>query len=160
MRRMRRGFTLVEVLVALFLVAVVGGALLRYLGFSVQAEASSSARRGLTELARFAALRMFLGDPLFLPPQGAEERFYDYGSLGGVLSEAGGVNLANPDLYKLRIYRDGSGRYALEVCYRVPSEECLGVGGLEAPPEVGSGGGVWFLEPWSWRWRFLSGLAW
>lgn len=137
---MRRGFTLVEVLVALVLVAVVGGTLLRYLAFSAQAEAASSARRGLAELARFASLRLSLGDPLFLPPQGSQERLYDYGSLGRVFSGPGGVNLANPDLYRLRVSREGEGSYTLEVCYRAPSEECLRLGGLRASSS-GRGGG-------------------
>ncbi len=58
-----------------------------------------------------------------------------------MLSGSGGVNLANPDLYRLRVHRAGSGSYTLEVCYRAPSEECLRLGDLRAlPPGEGGGG--------------------
>lgn len=124
-----RGFTLVEILVAVGVLALAGGVAMGLWVRSLQAEASASQMKGASEILRFFAGRVEYGDARFLPAPGGSKTFA-YGELQEALRQAG-INLARADQFRARITAQTQASqplrvlYTLEVCYRaLRGEEC------------------------------------
>lgn len=119
MKRARGGFTLAEVLVALGLVAVVGGAAISLLIRTEVGGRTAESAEAATYLVRAMVGAMKDSAPPWLPQVGASVDLTE--DQIRTLLQGGGISYTDPRLYQARVSRERDGasgldRYRIEVC--------------------------------------------
>jgi type II secretory pathway pseudopilin PulG len=120
---MRKGFTLVEVIVATGLVLLVGTALTTLLVRSETTARSSEAAEAAALFARTLALQARNAPPDWLPRQENTSVTLTQAQIAGVLNQTPSTTYASPDLYQVRVTRNpptpqGLASFTAEVCVR------------------------------------------
>jgi type II secretory pathway pseudopilin PulG len=120
---MRKGFTLVEVIVATSLVLLVGTALTTLLVRSETTARSSEAAEAAALFARTLALQARNAPPDWLPQRENTSVTLTRDQIAGVLSQTPSTTYASPDLYQVRVTRNpptpqGLASFTAEVCVR------------------------------------------
>jgi len=120
---MRKGFTLVEVIVATGLVLLVGAALTTLLMRSETTARSSEAAEAAALFARTLALQARTAPPSWLPQQENTSVTLTQAQIAGVLNQTPSTTYASPDLYQVRVTRNpptpqGLASFTAEVCVR------------------------------------------
>jgi type II secretory pathway pseudopilin PulG len=120
---MRKGFTLVEVIVATSLMLLVGTTLTTLLVRSETTARSSEAAEAAALFARTLALQARNAPPDWLPRQENASVALTRAQIAGVLSQTPSTTYASPDLYQVRVTRNpptpqGLASFTAEVCVR------------------------------------------
>jgi len=144
-----RGLTLVEVVVALAILAIAMGALTGILIGSMRQNLSSGKRTQASQVLNHLGRLLAGGDPRLLAPAG-EPLAWDYGELAESFPElAGAGNLSQPELYRARVENRGTPTavadlgvdlraYRVEVCWKDGAREaCVAGETISAPPGSG-----------------------
>jgi prepilin-type N-terminal cleavage/methylation domain len=120
---MRKGFTLVEVIVATSLVLLVGTALTTLLVRSETTARSSEAAEAAALFTRTLALQARNAPPDWLPQRENTSVTLTRDQIAGVLNQTPSTTYASPDLYQVRVTRNpptpqGLASFTAEVCVR------------------------------------------
>jgi len=125
----RRGFTLIEVLAALSILAVVALAVVGTLILGMRESARAGRTTQAARIIAFAVAGLTSGDPRFFPASGETEIAWDYGKLKDTFPTLASEGDFDPDDFKLTIEDKGlidsaaelgvsTHRWRIEVCHR------------------------------------------
>ncbi len=141
----RKGLTLIETLVGLFILAVALGALSFMLTASMTRNRSAGLRTQAVQVLNYLGRRVVGADRALLPASGGEKT-WDYGALSNAFPDLGGeVNL---NRLKARVLNLGAPswrpagtsltQYRIEVCWRQRGHEsCVQADTVSAAPSTG-----------------------
>jgi len=133
-----KGFSLIEVLVALAVTVAVGGAIGTLLVRSQQTGRSSEAAEASTQLLRSLVGAIRISPAAWLPTQPGEERTLSPGDISKLLGERKD-SFADPSLYTVRVRdatQQGASRktFQVEVCVRAGAETLCQTQDISMPP--------------------------
>ena len=145
-----RGFSLVELLIAVAILAVVLGVLAVSLVSSMRQTRNAGQRSEAVQILNYAGRRLVSGDLAVLPSPTSTTRKWDYGELATAfpdLSASG--RFTNPALYSLEIKAGGKAgiggatltMYTLKVCWQSEKEYCATAETIGPDPSAASATG-------------------
>jgi|GEM_PF-716817 len=132
---MRKGFTLVEVVVAVGLVLLVGASLTSLIVRSERGARSSEAGEAAALFARTLILQAREAPPAWLPKQEGESVNLSADQIQEVLNNVPSITYTDPSLYEVRVTRvassqPGASQYEAQVCLKPGGEPVCVVSGF------------------------------
>ncbi len=145
-----RGFSLVELLIALAILAVVLGVLAVSLVNSMRHTRNAGQRSEAVQVLNYAGRRLVSGDLAVMPSPTSTTRKWNYGELATAFPDldANG-RFTNPALYSLEITTGGQvgiggatlTMYTLKVCWQAEKEYCVTAETIGPDPAAASSTG-------------------
>ncbi|WP_457637413.1 prepilin-type N-terminal cleavage/methylation domain-containing protein [Oceanithermus sp.] len=145
----RRGMTLLEVMIAIAILAIALGALATILSNNIRFNASSGERTQAVQILNYLGRQIVGGNGSLMPPEG-KQYSWDYGQLGSAFPELDqGGNISDPAKYRAVIYNQGQpsslaainvslDQYKIEVCWRTGNKDvCVQAYTLSSQPPGG-----------------------
>ena len=103
MHERTRGFTLIEVMIAIFLVASIGVVLLKGVSNADSGQQAASARQASSFLFDYLSSQVTGGNPSYTPPNSGDTVTLSSGDIASIFADRLGMTMGNTQLFSARI---------------------------------------------------------